>query len=1363
MVPLGGPRPRAVLAVLALHANQPVSAERLALALWGEDAPPSAVKTVQVNVARLRKALGDPDLLATTPAGYCLRVGPGELDAERFERQVADGRRALAAGRGEEAAAKVRAALELWRGPPLAELASTPFAPVEIARLEEQHLAALELRVEADLAAGRHAELVGELQQLTSRHPWRERLHAQRMLALYRSGRQGEALEAYREAREALVDQLGVEPGAELHDLHEAILAHAPGIDAPPDASSQAAEEGDGRHASPGALGGLSAPSHRTVRREDDVAAVGTVTLLFTDLVGSTELLERIGDDEAERLRRLHFGLLRDVLAVRGGHEVKSLGDGLMVVFASAVGAVGCAVAMQQAVRRHNRRQPGLRLGVRIGLHVGDPISDEDDYFGTPVVIARRLCDAAEGGQILTSELVQGIVGSRGGHRFRPVGDVALKGIATPVAAREIVWDAPRASPVPLPPALIGGDGEPLAGRGEELAALSEHFARARAGERQMVLMCGEPGVGKTRLASELGRRAHAEGAIVLYGRCDAEPLTPHQPFVEALGHYVELAPIEELAGQVAAAGGELRRIVPELERRLPRAPQPVGGDPAGERFRLFDAVATLLVEASAASPLLLILDDLHWADNASVLLLRHVARDSRTASLLVLCSYRQTEALSSSPLEQALADLVTERRFARRRLAGLDESGVAAMIEAHVGERNPLVPAQRLHAHTGGNPFFVGEVLRSLAGHAREEIELALRSDELELPESVRQLIEQRVARLGDEVRRVLTIAAVVGSWFDLRVLEHVSGRPLDELLEALERATVARLVEESPDAVGRFAFAHALIRDTLYLGLGAARRARLHHLVGEALETLAAASPEPPLADLAYHFANAADAADADPSKAVRYSLLAAGHALRQLAYEQAALEYERALAALQLQPEVDARERAELLVALGQARWRAGERERAREAFLAAAELARERDDGTLLGRAALGLGGEWLRVDNVDDALLELGEDALSRIGDSDPRLRVRLQARVAAELVNSPGQERRRDELSADAVQEARRLGDPATLAAALNARHIAIWVANPAERLGLATELLAAAEQGGERELVMVGHAWRYADLCELGDIVAAERELDACEREAQALRQPLHRWTAHRLRAALTIFRGDLAEGERLANEALQIGMRAQAPSARADYAGQLVAVRSLQGRVGELIEPARAFAADYAHLPGWPIALASMYAWIGEDAEARRLLAPLAANRFASIPQNSNWATCLASAAIAVVLLDERAWAQALYELLLPHARLNVSGGGGNSPQLGPAAMHLGALAATTGRHEAAAKHFEDALEANARMGAKPWEALTRCEYGRMLLAHGDPDDRPRAEQLLTDAHATADALGLGALLERIPRTRA
>jgi predicted ATPase/DNA-binding SARP family transcriptional activator len=261
-VVLGGTKPRALLAVLLLHANQAVSAERLALALWGEDAPGGAVKTVQVHLSRLRRALGDPDVVTTTGAGYRLRVQPGELDAQRFNQLVGEGRDALAVGDAEAAGAVLREALGLWRGPPLDELAGMPFAPAEIARLEEERLAALELRVQADLAAGRHAELVAELGRLTREHPLREGLHGQLMLALYRSGRQADALDAYRHAREELVEQLGVEPGEELAELQQAILAHDPSLASP---RRERAVQGDGR---------LPWLPNRTIGRDREIATI---------------------------------------------------------------------------------------------------------------------------------------------------------------------------------------------------------------------------------------------------------------------------------------------------------------------------------------------------------------------------------------------------------------------------------------------------------------------------------------------------------------------------------------------------------------------------------------------------------------------------------------------------------------------------------------------------------------------------------------------------------------------------------------------------------------------------------------------------------------------------------------------------------------------------------------------------------------------------------------------------------------------------------------------------------------------------------------------------------------------------------
>ena len=579
-------------------------------------------------------------------------------------------------------------------------------------------------------------------------------------------------------------------------------------------------------------------------------ARSGTVTLLFTDLVGSTEQRQKLGDEEADKLRRTHFRLLREAVGVRHGHEVKNLGDGLMVAFASAVDALACAVAMQQALYYHNQQdaEHQHQLQVRVGLHVGEPAHEEADYFGTTVDIASRLCNSGDGGQIVASTLVRGLVGTRGGHTFRDLGPLSLKGIAEPVSACEVLWEPPvdqptaaqpavgeRAGPPPLPPSVGAGERAAFVGRQGERAQLRRYWERAQAGERQFVLLAGEPGIGKTRLAAEFAAAAHAEGATVLFGRSDEDSVLPYQPFAEALQHYLAAWPPEELRARLGATAARLARLVPELAERLSDLPEVPPSDSDGERHRLFEAVASLLVEAAHASPIVLVLDDLQWADKPTLLLLKHILRAPEQSPLLILGTYREEELGRRHPLSETLADLRRDRAFERITLKGLHEGDVGAMIGAWRGLDAPSDFIQAIYQPTEGNPFFVEEVLRHLSETGViYERDGRLMSDrpvaELSIPEGVKEVIGRRLARLSEECNSVLTVASVIGRGFGLDALARASDLSDDRLLEALEEAVGACVVTEAPHAIGRYSFSHTLIYEALYDELTTTRRVRLH-----------------------------------------------------------------------------------------------------------------------------------------------------------------------------------------------------------------------------------------------------------------------------------------------------------------------------------------------------------------------------------------------------------------------------------------------------------------------------------------------------------------------------------------------------
>jgi len=886
-------------------------------------------------------------------------------------------------------------------------------------------------------------------------------------------------------------------------------------------------------------------------------------------------------------------------------------------------------------------------------------------------------------------------------------------------------------------------------GRASEASILQAAWRRACAGgERGLVAIAGEAGIGKTRLAAELAGHAHRDGATVLYGRFDEGAPAPYQPIVAMLRGWAGGASLAPLAERLGARAAELGFLLPEF------GPIPAGQDGAlriGEagtvRLRLFDAIAALLAEIAGAAPLLVVLDDLHWADHPTLQLIAHLVRSPAPERALFLATTRADE--RSEELNALLTVLRREGLLERLELAGLDAVETGALVAALGGRPDTAAFVDELHGLTDGNPFFIEEVVHHLAG-ADGRLGGAVELHDAGVPEGVREITSRRLARLGDHARELLATAAVIGREFDYDVLEEVGPIEGDELVTALEEAVEAGVLVEVAERIGRYAFAHALMRATLYDGLSALRRARLHSRVGEALIARRGAQLDPYLGELAHHFALAAPVDR--PERAVDFALAAGRRADRLLAWEEAAGHYRAALRARELAGAADDRLRCELLLALGSSQERAGAPE-SRATFAAAADAARALGDPALLGRAALGFAGRWSQLGRVEDDVAALLQEALAALGDEDSPLRARLLARLALELYYA-GDPDRRLALSADAVARARRLGDPVTLAACLDARHYALWRPETVnERLAVAAELRRLAEAVGDPELELEGAGWTVVDLLELGDVAGADVQIAAASRLAAALHLPLYEWWTSLFRCAQAQIAGDFAEAERLAHETLAIGRRGQAENALHVFAQAMFNIRREQGRLGEVEAAVRGFIALYPAVPAWRCALALMLLELGREDEGRAEYEALARAGFDTLPRDAQWLIAMTLLAEACGRLGDAAGAPALYELRAPYAGRNVVVGRAATCN-GSASRLLGVLAAVRGEWSSAERHFADALAMHDAMAARPFAARTQLAWGEMELARGEV---ARARELLAAAIATADALGMVVVSER------
>jgi DNA-binding SARP family transcriptional activator len=929
---------------------------------------------------------------------------------------------------------------------------------------------------------------------------------------------------------------------------------------------------------------------------------------------------------------------------------------------------------------------------------------------------------------------------------------------ALAVHERVLRGDAPAPPPVPRPePVPISGWPAPLAaaldrhalvGRTNELALLRQCWSEAAGGTRQLVLMAGDAGIGKTRLAAELGRRAFEDGALVLYGRFDEEALAPYQPVVEMARGWSSGASLEPLRERLGVRAAELALLFSEL------GPPPAEGvvDPDARRLRFFDAVAALLGEAGREDPLVLVFDDLHWADRPTLQLIRHLVRAPQPRRALILGTYRDAELEPGHALHELIADTRREGMLRRLDLAGLDEREVGELVAVlGVSAPDPAFVGA-LHGETEGNPFFIEEVVRHLRETTRE-LDVTVSLTEAGVPDGVREVTARRLRRLSPDSRQALQVAAVVGREFDYDVLEAVSPLQGDELVGALEDGVEARVLREA-GRVGRYAFTHALVRATLYDGLSQLRRARLHGRVGEAIARLRSADLDPYLPQLAYHFEQAAPVEQ--PERAIDFALAAARRADRLLAWEEAAEHYRAALRARDLAGAPEDRVRAELLLALGASQDRAGLEDDARDTFLLAADTARRLGDASLLGRAALGFAGQWSVLGRVDEARLRLLEEALEALGEEDTPLRARLMARLALELYYA-GEPERRLALSEHAVRIARELDDPRTLAACLDARHYALWrPENVNERLEVAAELRRVAEETGDPELELEGAGWTVVDLLELGDVQGADIQIAAASKLAEALQRPIWLWWTSLFRCTRAQLAGRFDDAERVADETLEIGRRGQAENALNYYAMAMFNIRREQGRLGELEPSVRRFIELYPALVAWRAALALLLVEVGRVEEARLEFEALAGAGFENVPRDANWLITITLLAEVCGALGDGERAEALYEMLQPYAGRNVVVGRAATCN-GAASRLLGILAAARRCWEVAEEHFIAAQDLHARMGARPWAARTSVAYAEMLLARRRRGDKARARELLAEAVVEADALGMPVVAER------
>lgn len=885
-------------------------------------------------------------------------------------------------------------------------------------------------------------------------------------------------------------------------------------------------------------------------------------------------------------------------------------------------------------------------------------------------------------------------------------------------------------------------------GRERELELCDAMLAEARIGRGQLLLLAGEPGIGKTRLASECAARAEASGMRVLWGRAwEGDGAPAFWPWMQIVRAYLGDADHDTLSADLGRAGAEIARAMPEVEGLLPEDCRRLAGASLGllpeqDRFRFFDGLTQFLKAASRRRPMLLVLDDLQWADTPSLLLWQFLAQDLADSRLVVIGTYRESELTPDHPLFLVLGAV---RRGSACRL--LPVTGLRSdEIERYVATLSDRHPSTELVAtlaeRTEGNPLYLRELVHLLLAEGTIE---DVRRWKQAIPSGIRQVIGRRRVRLSARCDRLLILASALGQEFSIEILNAVAvtedvTADLRETLTTLQEAVAVGLVQENGG--DSYTFSHAMIREALYAELAAASVRSLHRRIGEALEESDAVAQ---LSELAHHFGIAGV-----KDKACSYFRQAGDHALSALAYEDAALMYQRALDLLSDDSHAYGRVRCELLLVLEESLMRAGDMDSARSCCFEAAALARSIDDCGLFARAALGSGWPF-DAGVVDDARIALLRDALEGLDAADSPLRARLTARLAVALYFAPDSYEVRADLSAEAVAMARRLADPVTLAFTLNTRLYALWVVDDiAERLLLASELLGLAETRGDSEMALQSRHWLVMDLMASGQIELARRHIAVHAALAVQQRQPLYLWSAAKWRAAIATIEGRFADAEKESLVAHEIGKSVEPRNADASFLTQQFALLLERGDVGHFADAATGWGLGEGFDAAFACGRAALF-WAADRADAfAGEIAAIEAIGLENFPRDVSWLSALGLLAEPVSAVADARLRQTAYDLLSPF-RGRVVVVGMLDTCFGSISRHLGLLATGLDLYSEADAHFAEAMAMHRKMGARPLIARTQRDWAAMLLRRAAEGDLERALPLLDAALTTARALGM------------